>query len=114
LDEVSASSQSVVAVLRTGDLARRAGIGKATLEHYLRLGLIQPIDTGTQGYRLFDEDAIARVRVIRSGRRAGFTLPELGAILRVVPAADADELFSTLPPAGCRAELARRGVAIDV
>lgn len=99
-------------VLRIGDLARSTGTGKATLEHYLRLGLIHPVGTEAQGYRLFDGDAVARIRVIRSGRRAGFALAELRDALAVVPPAEVENLLATLPPARCREELARRGVAL--
>ena len=114
MEEFGDSSQFVVTALRIGELARLSGIGKATIEHYIRLGLIRPIDVGDQGYRLFGEDSIARLSSIRSGRRTGFTLPEMGAILDVIAPAELEELLSTLPPARCRAELVRRGVAIDV
>jgi DNA-binding transcriptional MerR regulator len=109
-------SSSVVALtpeLRIGDLARRTGIGKATIEHYLRLGLLQPSAVGEQGYRLFAADAIARLAVVRTGRRAGFTLPELRAALELVDPSTLEALLTSASPAQCRADLARRGVAID-
>lgn len=98
---------------RIGDLARRTGIGKATIEHYLRLGLLQPVAVGEQGYRLFGDEALNRLDVIRTGRRAGFTLAELRASLAVVAPSALMTLLSTSPASACRAELIARGVAIN-
>ncbi len=99
--------------LRVGDLARLTGVGKATIEHYLRLGLLQPAGVGAQGYRLFDEEAVARIEVVRTGRRAGFGLGEIRAMLAIADPGELTELLTTLPPAQCRTELAARGAPID-
>ena len=99
--------------LHVGDLARLTGIGKATIEHYLRLGLLRPIGVGPQGYRRFDAEAVARIEVVRAGRRAGFGLGEIRAMLAVAEPAELTELLTTLPPARCRAELAARGAPIN-
>lgn len=99
--------------LRVGDLARLTGVGKATIEHYLRLGLLQPAGVGAQGYRLFDEVAVARIDAVRTGRRAGFGLGEIRAMLAVADPGELTQLLTTLPPARCRAELAARGALID-
>jgi DNA-binding transcriptional MerR regulator len=109
-----AASAGTVSALRIGDLARLTGIGRATIEHYLRLGLLQPTALGDQGYRFFSAETVGRLEVIRIGRRAGFTLSELRAALTVADPAGLKQLFTTLPPARCRAELASRGAAIDV
>jgi len=108
-DDAPSGSQN----LQVGDLARLTGVGKATIEHYLRLGLLRPISVGTQGYRRFDTEAVARIEVVRVGRRAGFGLAEIRAMLAVVEPAELTELLTTLPPARCRAELAARGALID-
>ena len=99
--------------LRVGDLARLSGVGKATIEHYLRLDLLRPAGVGAQGYRLFDEEAVARIEVVRTGRRAGFGLGEIRAMLAVANPGELMELLTTLPPAQCRADLATRGASID-
>ncbi len=112
LDESLAATHAR-AEFRIGDLARRTGIGRATIEHYLRLGLVAPASLGNQGYRFFDEDAVDRLEVIRTGRRAGFTLAELRAALSRVDPASLTNLLNTLPPAKCRAELVARGVALQ-
>ncbi len=99
--------------LRVGDLARLTGVGKATIEHYLRLGLLRPAGVGAQGYRLFDAESVTRIGVVRAGRRVGFGLGEIGAMLAVADPVELLELLTTLPPDRCRAELAARGASID-
>ncbi len=99
--------------LRVGDLARLTGVGKATIEHYLRLGLLRPVGVGSQGYRLFDAEAVVRIGAVRAGRRAGFGLGEIGAMLAVADPGELTVLLTTLPSARCRAELAARGARID-
>jgi len=101
------------AALRIGDLARMTGIGKATIEHYLRLGLLRPRSVGGQGYRLFDQDAVVRLNVVRTGRKAGFALPELRAALDVVDPSTLINLLNTSSPLQCRAELVTRGAKIE-
>jgi DNA-binding transcriptional MerR regulator len=112
LDAPSTSTRAH-AELRIGDLSRRTGIARATIEHYLRLGLVQPISLGDQGYRFFDEEAVDRLEAIRTGRRAGFTLNELRKALLLVDPVSLEQLLNTLAPARCRAELVARGVTIQ-
>ena len=69
--------------MRSGELARRAGVSTDTLRHYERLGLLaKPPRTGG-GYRDYPANALERVRVIRRALSVGFSLPELATILRM-------------------------------
>jgi MerR family transcriptional regulator, copper efflux regulator len=69
--------------MRSGQLAGRAGVSTDTLRHYERLGLL-PAPARTAGnYRDYPAQAVARVSLIRNALAAGFTLKELGGILRV-------------------------------
>ncbi len=99
-------------LLRIGRLARDAGVGKATIEHYLKLGLLMPAGVEGQGYRLFCADSLERIRMIKQARLAGFSLPEIGAMFNVVPLDELDELLTSLPLAKCRTELSARGVDV--
>ena len=52
--------------IQLGQLAKKAKCPQKTVDHYVRRGLI-PFTTGENGYRLFDEeDALARVGLIRA------------------------------------------------
>lgn len=62
--------------LRIGELARRAEVSTRSLRHYESLGLI----TSTRldnGYRSYGEDAVVRVRNIRSLLGVGLTCEEI-------------------------------------
>lgn len=101
-------------LLRIGELARRTRTGKATVEHYLKLGILAPARVEPQGYRLFGPDSIARISLLRKARLAGFGLPEIHSMLHTLPLDELDALLSTLPPLRCREELRRRGVAVSL
>ena len=68
-------------LLRSGQLARQAGVSRDTLRHYERKGLLSPARAGN-GYRYYPPDALARVRLVRSALSIGFSLEELARILR--------------------------------
>ncbi|PYT44301.1 MAG: hypothetical protein DMG47_11580 [Acidobacteria bacterium] len=67
--------------LRSGELARRAGVSPDTLRHYERRGLLPRPQRSAAGYRLYSPEALARVRLIRGALSIGFTVKELGTIL---------------------------------
>jgi DNA-binding transcriptional MerR regulator len=67
--------------LRSGELARRAGVSPDTLRHYERRGLLPRPERSAAGYRLYSLEALRRVRLIRGALSIGFTVNELGAIL---------------------------------
>ena len=68
--------------MRSGELARRAGVSADTLRHYERRGLLPAAPRSAAGYRRFPEEALTRVQVIRAALSMGFSLEELGGILR--------------------------------
>jgi DNA-binding transcriptional MerR regulator len=69
--------------MRSGKLAQLAGVSSDTLRHYERLGLLPPPQRSAGGYRLYPPSALDRVRMIRRALAIGFSLKELGRILRV-------------------------------
>jgi Hg(II)-responsive transcriptional regulator len=76
--------------LTIGALAGRAGVGVETVRFYERKGLLRrPPRPGT-GFRVYPEDAVARIRFIRQAQTLGFTLQEIGGLLalRVTPGTD--------------------------
>jgi DNA-binding transcriptional MerR regulator len=69
--------------LRSGELARLAGVSTDTLRHYERRGLIAAPGRSGNGYREYPSEALDRVRLVRSALAVGFTLDELVDILAV-------------------------------
>jgi DNA-binding transcriptional MerR regulator len=65
-----------------GQLARQVGVPTSTVRFYERRGLLSPEDRTRGNYRLYGEDALDRLRFVRSAQAAGFTLADIGAMLR--------------------------------
>ncbi|RMH17435.1 MAG: heavy metal-responsive transcriptional regulator [Gemmatimonadetes bacterium] len=68
-------------MLTIGKLARAAGVSVETLRYYERRGLLPAPERTPAGYRVYDEEAVRRVRFIRRAQRLGFTLHEIGTLL---------------------------------
>ncbi len=73
--------------LTIGEIAKRAGIGLATVRFYERKGLIEEPPRTDSGYRQYPEDVVARLRFISRAKDLGFSLKEIAELfsLRVDP-----------------------------
>lgn len=67
--------------LRSGELARRAGVSADTLRVYERRGLLAAPRRARNGYRLYPPAALERVLLIQRALAFGFTLSELTRFL---------------------------------
>ena len=68
-------------MFKIGKLATVAEVSADTLRFYEREGLIAPSSKSAAGYRLYDQDAVVRVRFIKQARDCGFTLAEIQQLL---------------------------------
>jgi len=65
-------------LLKLGQAARAAGVSTQTLEYYIMLGLVTPINRPAGSRRrFFDTDLVKRVRLIRELNETGYTLREI-------------------------------------
>ena len=69
-------------LLRSGELARRAGVSTDTLRHYERKGVLGAPRRAMNGYRQYGLEALDRVLLVRRALGVGFTLDELARILK--------------------------------
>jgi DNA-binding transcriptional MerR regulator len=69
--------------LRIGEVAQRSGLPVKTIRYYCDEGLLQPRARSESGYRLFDEENLAELTIIRSLRAMDVSIPELARILEV-------------------------------
>jgi len=69
--------------LRSGELARLAGVSTDTLRHYERKGLLARPQRSANRYREYPISSLDRVRLVRRALEVGFTLNELARILSV-------------------------------
>ena len=70
-------------LLRSGELASRAGVSADTLRYYEQKGVLSPPPRSSNGYRCYPADSLERVQMIRSALRIGFSIDELARVLRV-------------------------------
>lgn len=67
--------------MRIGELAAAAEVNIQTLRYYERRGLLSSPQRLASGYRVYDADAIRRVRFIRRAQELGFTLQDIDDLL---------------------------------
>lgn len=64
-----------------GKVATLAGVSPDTLRYYEKEHLITPASKTTAGYRLYNDDAVRRIRFIKHAQQCGFTLSDIHEIL---------------------------------
>jgi MerR family transcriptional regulator, copper efflux regulator len=69
-------------MLRSGALARLAGVSTDTLRHYERKGVLPVPHRAPNGYRCYPAAALGRVQLVRRALALGFTLDELATIFK--------------------------------
>ena len=67
--------------LRAGQVADAVGINIETLRYYERRGIIPAPDRSPGGHRVYDEDTVTVLRVIKAAQRLGFSLDEVAELL---------------------------------
>lgn len=69
--------------LRIGKLSRAANVHIETIRYYERIGLFPAPARTVAGYRIYRLDHLKRLSFIRRARELGFSLDEVGALLRL-------------------------------
>ena len=71
--------------LRIGEVAARVGLRPSAIRYYESEGLLStPVRASTR--RVYDEAAVARLRVIHAAREVGFSLEDIHQLLMDFPA----------------------------
>ncbi len=68
--------------LKVGELAARTGVSVRALHYYEEIRLLVPSHRTSSGHRLYGAEDVVRLQQIKSLRALGFTLDEVGALLR--------------------------------
>lgn len=80
--------------MHIGELAERTGLSLRTIRHYDEVGLLPASARTDGGFRVYTEDDVERLMVIKQMKPLGFTLEEMSEILGILTAR------STESPAG--------------
>lgn len=67
-------------MLTVSELAKQSKVSTDVVRYYVRIGLIQPAEQQQNGYRLFRQQDVIRLRFIRMAKHLGFTLNEIKLI----------------------------------
>jgi DNA-binding transcriptional MerR regulator len=101
--ERSARRASRTGVYQIGEVAERVNLSLRTVRYYEEAGLLMPVGRTVGGFRLYDEDAIDRLLLIKKMKPLGFTLDEMRSLLAL-----RDELLQQDTTAERREELQER------
>ena len=63
--------------MKVTEFAKRAGVAPDVVRYYVREGLLAPTRNPSNGYKLFGNPHLARIRFIRKTQALGFTLAEI-------------------------------------
>jgi len=66
-----------------GDLAARSGITRKAIRLYETAGILPPAKRTASGYRTCDAETVGLLEFVRRAQRLGFTLVEIGEIVRI-------------------------------
>lgn len=92
-------------------LARDSGFSAAVVHNYTQQGLLRPARCTASGYRIYDSEALERLRLIHAGRKAGIPLADLEAICRALNEHDGVRLARSI--AAVRSRNAEARAALD-
>lgn len=68
-------------LIKSGELAKQAGVNPETLRYYEREGLLPEPERTESGYRLYAQDDVNQVQFIKRAQELGFSLKEIKELL---------------------------------
>jgi MerR family copper efflux transcriptional regulator len=68
-------------LLQIGQVAERTGLSLRTIRFYEENGLVRPTTRSDGGFRLYNDDDVARLEVIKRMKPLGFRLEEMQELL---------------------------------
>ncbi|XSS43021.1 MerR family transcriptional regulator [Propionibacteriaceae bacterium Y1685] len=77
--------------MHIGELAERTGLSLRTIRHYDDIGLLTPTGRTEGGFRLYTEDDLSRLLLIRRMKPLGYSLEQMAELLRAIDQAGRDD-----------------------
>jgi DNA-binding transcriptional MerR regulator len=69
--------------VRIGELAAQTGVPVRTIRFYEQTGVLPAPERTPAGYRAYTDDAVTRLRFIRTAQTLGLSLAEIADVLRI-------------------------------
>jgi MerR family copper efflux transcriptional regulator len=73
----------MTSTLTIGKLAKAVGVNIETIRYYERRKLLRTKTKSPSGYRLYDDEALRKLRFIKNAQTLGFTLKEICELLNL-------------------------------
>ncbi|MNJ43505.1 Mercuric resistance operon regulatory protein [compost metagenome] len=67
-----------------GQLAKKTGISAATIRYYEEQGILPLPPRGVNGYRLYSEDYLVKIKFIKDTKQLGYPLKEIQEVLQLL------------------------------
>ncbi len=91
------------ATMHIGEVAARTELSLRSLRHWEEVGLLHPSGRTEGGFRLYTDDDVAKILVIRRMKPLGFSIEEMKAVM-----ADIELIDEPAAPAEARAAARER------
>lgn len=65
-----------------GEVSKESNVPQKTIRYYEGMGLLEPPPRTEGNYRLYNEEAVERLRFIKRAQRLGLSLSEIKSIMR--------------------------------
>ncbi len=95
------------ALLKIGEVCQRVGLSIRTVRYYEEVGLLTPTDRSPGGFRLYSEDDVRRLEVLKGMKPFGLTLEEIRELMALLdgdPSGAPDEVQAALKRYVARAD----------
>jgi DNA-binding transcriptional MerR regulator len=83
MDQPARIPDSSRPTLQIGDVAQRTNLSIRTIRHWEEMGLLRPSARTAGGFRLYSEEDVARVRLLRYMKPLKFTLEQMRELLEL-------------------------------
>lgn len=70
-------------LMTIGEVSRATGVARTALRYYEGAGILAPMARNRAGYRLYEAQAVERLRFIRSAQAIGFNLDDIRTLLKL-------------------------------
>lgn len=98
-------------LMQIGVVAERVGLSLRTIRYYEEVGLVTPAERSAGGFRLYDESALDRLRLIKQMKPLEFSLEQMRDLLDTVE--ELTEATATATATGAEADTARRNQLVE-
>ena len=79
----AAGADASAAVLQIGEVSRRVDLSIRTIRHWEEMGLVTPSARSSSGFRLYSEEDVARIRLLRFMKPLNLTLQQMRELLEI-------------------------------